>query len=290
VSTADQLSRALASAAPGTTIVLAPGAYAGKFTGTASGTSAAPITLCGPRSAVIDGGALKSGYTFYLDHANWWRVEGFSVEGGQKGVVTDASNHDLIDGLYVHNIGDEAIHLRDFSSYDTVSHNVVRATGLNTSFYGEGIYVGSAHKNWCRYSGCQPDASDYDVITGNDVAQTTAENIDIKEGTVGGLISGNLFNGTGMDPASATSWVNVKGNNWKITGNTGTDSVGNGLSDHQVYPGWGLNNVFTANVLTVNGPGYGIYVQSHRLTATVACDNKVAGAQQGLSNMSCASA
>jgi hypothetical protein len=290
VSTASQLRDALASAAPGTTLVLAPGVYAGQFKGTASGTSAQPITLCGPRSAVLDGGALKSGYTFYLDHANWWRVEGFSVEGGQKGVVTDASDHDLIDGLYVHNIGDEAIHLRDFSSYDTVTHNVVRDTGLNKSFYGEGIYIGSAHKNWCRYSGCKPDGSDYDVILGNDIAQTTAENIDIKEGTVSGLISGNHFDGTGMDPSAATSWVNVKGNNWKITGNTGIDSIGDGLSDHQVYPGWGLNNVFTANVLTVNGPGYGIYVQQERLASVVACDNKVAAAQRGLSNMACTSA
>jgi hypothetical protein len=290
VSTVSQLRHALAAVAPGTTIVLASGVYAGQFEGTASGSSASPITLCGPRDAVLDGGAVHSGYTLHLDHANWWRLEGFSVEGGQKGVVTDASDHDLIDGLYVHDIGDEAIHLRDFSSYDTVSHNEVQVTGLDTSFYGEGIYVGSAHKNWCRYSGCQPDGSDYDVITDNDIAQTTAENIDIKEGTVGGLVSGNHFNGTGMDPASATSWVNVKGNNWKLADNTGIDSIKDGLSDHQVYPGWGLDNIFTANMLTVNGPGYGIYIQSHRLGATVACDNQVAGAQQGLSNLACTSA
>ncbi|HEX9041136.1 MAG TPA: hypothetical protein VF838_08915 [Trebonia sp.] len=289
VSTASQLSHALATAVPGSTIVLAPGTYPGRFKASASGTAAQPITLCGPRAAVLDGGDIKKGYTFYLSHANWWRVEGFTVQGGQKGVVTDAASHDLIDGLYVHDVGDEAIHLRDFSSYDTVSHNEVRGTGQNRSFYGEGIYVGSAHKNWCRYSGCQPDGSDYDVITGNDIAQTTAENIDIKEGTVGGTISGNHFNGTGMDPSAATSWVNVKGNNWKITGNTGVDSIQDGLSDHQVYPGWGLDNIFTGNVLTVNGPGYGIFIQESRLASTVTCNNQVAGAQRGLSNLACSS-
>ena len=63
---------------------------------------------------------------------------------------------------------------------------MVRDTGLLRQFYGEGIYVGSAHKNWCKYSDCQPDASDDDIITGNDIADTTAENIDIKEGTTGG--------------------------------------------------------------------------------------------------------
>jgi hypothetical protein len=287
VSSADQLSQALASAAPGTTIVLAPGDYAGNFQATASGTAARPITLCGPRSAVLDGGAVQKGYTLHLDHASWWRLVGFSVTGGQKGVITDGSDHDLIDGLYVHDIGDEAIHLRDFSSDDTVTRSVIRATGLHSSFFGEGIYVGSANKNWCRYSGCKPDGSNGNIITDNSITQTTAESIDIKEGTTGGIVSGNHFDGTGMNSSSATSWVNVKGNDWKITGNTGSQSVQDGLSDHQVYPGWGLDNVFTGNVLTVNGPGFGIYVQRESLGVTVNCDNKAAGAQRGLSNLTC---
>ena len=93
---------------------------------------------------------------------------------------------------------------------------MVRDTGLLVAFYGEGIYVGTAHKNWCKYSGCQPDASDHDLIIGNDIANTTAENIDIKEGTTGGTISGNHLDGTGMVASAATSWVNVKGNDWTI--------------------------------------------------------------------------
>jgi hypothetical protein len=287
VSTARELSAALAAARPGETISLAAGTYEGKFTVTTSGTPSAPITLCGPRAAVLEGRGIKSGYGFHLDHASWWRVEGFTVEGAQKGIVADRASHDLLYGLYVHGTGDEAIHLRDFSSYDTVSHNVVRDTGLLVAFYGEGIYIGSAHKNWCRYSGCQPDGSDYDAITGNDIASTTAENIDVKEGTVGGVIAGNHLDGTGMVTSAATSWVNVKGNDWTITDNTGIASMGDGLSVHQVYPGWGNGNVFRANKLAVNGPGYGIYVQSKRLHTVVACDNKVTGAGRGFSTVQC---
>jgi hypothetical protein len=290
VSTAGQLGSALRAASPGETILLAPGTYSGHFTVTVSGTAAAPITLCGARAAVIDGGGIKSGYTFYLDHASWWRIEGFTVEGGQKGVVTDTSDHDLIYGLYVHGIGDEAIHLRSLSSWDTVSHNVIRATGLDVSFYGEGIYVGSAKHNWCRYSGCKPDESDHDVIIDNNVADTTAENVDIKEGTSFGTVIGNQFNGAGMNPSAATSWVNVKGNDWTITGNTGIDSNKDGFSDHQVYAGWGMNNVFESNHATVNGPGYGFYVQSKRLLDVVFCNNTVTGARRGFSNHACTSA
>jgi hypothetical protein len=286
VSTAAELSRALSAAHPGETIMLNPGVYQGEFVASTSGQAGAPITMCGSRSAVLEGESIRHGYVLHLDKASYWRVEGFTVEGGQKGVVTDGVTHDLIDGLYVHGTGDEAIHLRAFSSYNTVSHNVVRDTGLVTQFFGEGIYVGSANKNWCHYTGCQPDRSDYNKIIDNNIADTTAENIDIKEGTTGGLIEGNTLNGTGMVSSAATSWVNVKGNDWTIEDNVGTGSIANGFSVHQVYPGWGLDNVFLANRATVGGSGYGIYVQSHHLGTVVACNN-VASDAGGLTNVGC---
>jgi hypothetical protein len=285
VSTADQLAAALASAQPGTKIVLAPGVYQGDFAATVSGTSSAPITLCGGRNAILSGLSVTSGYTFYLHHASWWQLVGFTVTGGQKGVVTDGSSDDLIDGLYVHDTGDEAIHLRSFSSHDVVSHNLIRDTGLDEQAYGEGIYVGSAHKNWCRYSGCTPDASDDDTIIDNNIANTTAENIDIKEGTSGGTITGNMLSGAGMISSAATAWVNVKGNGWQILGNSGMNSVGDGYQVHQVYPGWGLQNTFVSNKAALSGTGVGIYVQSSALHTVVACSNTVSGAQ--LSNLPC---
>jgi hypothetical protein len=290
VSTAARLSHALSSAHPGQTIVLEPGVYEGNFTASTPGTAAAPITLCGSRSAVLKGPGINNGYVLHLDHASYWHVEGFTVEGGQKGVVADGVTHDLIDGLYVHGTGDEAIHLRSFSSYNVVSHNVIRNTGLLVAFFGEGIYVGSANKNWCKYSGCQPDRSNDNRIIDNNIAGTTAENIDIKEGTTGGVISGNILNGTGMVSSAATSWVNVKGNDWLIKDNTGTHSIGNGFSVHQVYPGWGLDNVFRNNKAIVDGPGFGIYVQSHHLGTVVQCSNTATGAAGGMTNFGCSGA
>ena len=287
VSTASALSHALSAAHAGETIVLEPGVYEGNFVASKPGTAAAPITLCGSRSAVLEGPGINGGYVLHLDHASYWHVEGFTVEGGQKGVVADGVTHDLIYGLYVHGTGDEAIHLRSFSSYNIVSHNVIRNTGLLVAFFGEGIYVGSANKNWCKYSGCQPDRSNYNRIIDNNIADTTAENIDIKEGTTGGVISGNILNGTGMVKSAATSWVNVKGNDWLIKGNTGTDSDDDGFSVHQVYPGWGLDNVFKNNRAIVDGPGFGIYVQSHHLGTVVRCNNVARGAAGGMTNEGC---
>jgi hypothetical protein len=288
VSSAGELRNALASARPGETIVLAAGTYDGDFALSRSGTQSTPITLCGPRDAVLAGESIASDYTVHLEHVSWWRLMGFTVQGGQKGIVADGSSNDLLYGLYVHSTGDEAIHLRDFSSHDTISHSVVRDTGLLAQFFGEGIYVGSAHKNWCRYSGCQPDRSDDDIIVDNNIAGTTAENIDIKEGTTGGQIAGNQFNGTGMVESASTAWVNVKGNGWLITDNAGVDSIKDGFQVHRVYHGWGMDNTFRGNRVNVNGPGYGFYIQSKKLNATVACDNTVSGAASGFSTISCA--
>src|SRR6201995_3247592 len=169
VSSASALKSALSSAHPGQTIGLAARVYPGDFTASHAGTASAPITLCGSRGAVLQGDSVKKGYTFYLDHASWWRVEGFTVQGGQKGGVAAGAAHYLLDGLYVHGNVDEGIHLRSFSRYDVISHCVVRDTGRLDSSFGEGLYVGSAHKNWCRYSGCQPDGSDHHTPTGNNI-------------------------------------------------------------------------------------------------------------------------
>jgi hypothetical protein len=281
------LKRALATAAPGTVILLAPGTYSGRFSATQSGTASAPITLCGSRDAIVDGGGTKSGYTLYLNGASWWRLIGFSVQGGQKGLVTDHATHVLIWGLYVHDIGDEGIHLRSFSTDNIVEGVTVRNTGLLTAGFGEGIYVGSANKNWCKYAGCNPDASDRNIVRNNDIAQTTAENIDIKEGTTGGLIANNRLSGDGMVASAASAWVNVKGNSWTITGNVGKHSLKDGFQVHRVYTGWGQANVFQSNTAQVDGPGYGFYVQSSSLATVLTCDNTAIGAALGLSNAQC---
>ncbi len=287
VSDANALTQALGHASAGQVIVLAPGNYKGQFTASGDGTAAAPITLCGPRSAVLEGASVKKGYVLHLSAAHWWRVFGFTVQNGQKGVMADQSGHNVIGGLAVHTIGDEAIHLRNFSSDNVVEGNVVSDTGRRRTKFGEGIYVGTAHSNWCTYSNCKVDNSDRNIIRDNTVSNTTAENIDIKEGTSNGVIQGNHLSGVGMDSSAATAWVNVKGNNWTVADNVGADSNKDGFQVHQVWPGWGENNVFRGNQANVNASGWGYYVQSESLHAVIACTNAATGAGSGTTNQPC---
>ncbi|MCW3005143.1 MAG: uncharacterized protein JWQ20_4441 [Conexibacter sp.] len=288
VSTAADLHRALVDARPGQAIRLANGRYEGNFVATAKASAEAPIQLCGSRGAILDGGQTDGSYTLQLSGATYWQVSGLTVTGGKKGVMVDAGVGNRIEGLMVTSVGDEAIHLRTNSTDNVVASNTVRDTGLRSAKFGEGIYIGSAESNWCQISNCEPDRSDRNVIEGNDVRGTTAEAVDIKEGTSGGVLRGNTFDGSAM--VESDSWVDVKGNGWRIEDNSGTAAPKDGFQVHEVVDGWGRDNVFRGNTGTVGAPGYVVDVAGPRAlqdSTTVTCDNSAGGAGSGLSNVTC---
>ena len=286
VSDAKGLADALAAAQPGNVIALKDGVYEGKFVAKNPGTKDQPIHLCGGAGAILDGGGVNGGYVLHLDGASYWQVLGLSIRNGQKGLMADHVQGALIQGLTVEQIGDEGIHLRNFSSDNVVRGNTVRNTGNRRDTFGEGIYVGTAQSNWSTVSGGQPDNSDRNLVEGNTITDTTSESIDIKEGTTGGRVLNNVFDGSKFSGSHADSWIDVKGNGWLIQGNQGRNSKLDGFQTHAVVDGWGKDNVFKANSAEVNGPGYG-FAFTPVLTNTVSCDNKVVNAEKGFGNIPC---
>ncbi|TFD53170.1 hypothetical protein E3T46_04285 [Cryobacterium sp. Hh11] len=284
VASADELSSALIDAAPGDVIGLADGNYQGNFVATTSGTVDEPITLCGGTDSVLDGGDPMNGYVMHLDGAQYWNLVGFSVTNGQKGVMADGTVGSTIRALTVSTIGDEAIHLRRFSTDNTVADNTVFDTGLRKPKFGEGVYIGTADSNWCEISGCQPDRSDRNTVTGNSFSQTTSEAVDVKEGTSNGIVSHNTFDGSAL--SEADSWVDIKGNGWVIDSNTGTNSLRDGFQTHEILDGWGTDNIFRNNTAAVNGPGFG-YSMTPELSNIVECNNTATGAAEGVMNVTC---
>ena len=261
VSNAGALQRALEGARPGDVIRLADGTYTGRFSAATSGTRAAPITLQGSRRAVLDGDGVKGGYAFHLT-ADYWVLRGFSITNAQKGLMADAANHNLIDGLAVFHIGDEAIHFRSFSTRNTVQNCVIHDTGLRRPKFGEGVYLGSAVSNWRKHSNGNPDASDFNRVLNNRFGPNVrAEAIDIKEGSRGGEIRGNVFDGRGMSGENyADSWVDVKGNSYLIAENRGSRATRDGFQTHVILDGWGRDNVFRANHADVQAEGLGFRI------------------------------
>jgi hypothetical protein len=278
VHSADELEQAVRSAKPGDVIRLAPGTYEGKFVAQSSGTREQPIFLCGDASSVLDGGGIKKGYAFHLNKANFWRLIGFTVRNSQKGVMADTTNGSIIQGLSVHEIGDEAIHLRNFSTGNIVQYNKIYNTGLRREKFGEGVYLGSAESNWKNVTGGRMDKSDNNVVRGN-VIRATAEAIDIKEGTSGGRIVGNVFDGSALGGDKFNdSWVDVKGNNYVIDGNTGKKTNEDGFQTHEIVDGWGTGNVFRKNIIDLDG-GTGVGINDTAGGNRIDCDNKVSGGE-----------
>ena len=287
VSTASQLKSALKTAAPGDTIVLADGTYTGKFVAATSGTAAAPITLAGSRGAVLTTGSVGSGYAVNLtgDH---WNLSGFTVAIAKKGVVLDGSNGSRLDGLDVGSIGEEAVHVRENSTGAVIVNSSIHHTGQTDAGYGEGIYVGSAQSNWESVTGSAstPDRSDGVVIESNTIWATSAEGIDVKEGTTGGRIAGNRFVDAGLSGANyADSWVDVKGNGYTVENNWGSGALTDAFQVHVASAGWGQGNLFRGNGQLSGVPGFEVNVQSTAAGTVVAC--ALSGAGRGLSNIPC---
>ena len=307
------LRAALAAARPGQTITLADGRYSGRparggddgdepgrYMITTSGTAAAPITLRGSRAAVIDGDGPGGGYVLHLVGASHWVLRGFTASSGSKGIVLDRSSHDVLDDLHVTDIGAEGVHLRDSSSDNVLSSSEIDHTGVKQQGFGEGVYLGSASSSWGRYSGGQPDRSDRNQVLDNHLHDTAAENIDVKEGTSGGLVRGNTLDGDGTaGQNSADSWIDVKGSDYLIERNHGVHTAAasepadcargrearfcSGFEVHTPIEGSGARNTFRGNRLEVDAPGAGIWLQHTAVDRgnVIGCDNEVVGAGAG---------
>jgi hypothetical protein len=315
VTTAAQLKAALAGAAPGQTIQLAPGTYRGSFVAQKAGTAGAPITLAGPANALLinDGpsgdapscpapaAGYDSGYGLWLYNAPYWNLKGFTVQESKKGIIADNSPHTVIDGVYVHHVDEEGVHFRKSSSDSVLRNSRITDTGLVQPGYGEGVYLGSAGSNWaCHGNSGGVDKSDRVQVIGNKIGPNiTAEPIDVKEGTFDGVIRGNTFDGQGITGEnSADSWIDVKGIGYTIEDNTGTfrtpGVLANGYETHNPgttpsFPN-GCGNLWRNNRSDLGGAGeYAV-----KITSTSKCksdpnvvyaSNTVTGAKKGLTNV-----
>ncbi|MER7621364.1 right-handed parallel beta-helix repeat-containing protein [Streptomyces sp. NPDC126503] len=281
VSTTAQLRTALANARPGDTIRLADGTYTGNFKATTPGTATARIVLTGSSRAVLTAGG---GYGLHLNGASYWTVAGITVTGGQKGIMTDAADGVVIDGVTVHGLDMEGVHFRNSSRNGILKNSRVYDTGNDGRGMGEGVYVGSANT--------LSDRSDNVLIIDNVIGPDVGgESVDIKEGTTGARIIGNTFDGRGLTGVHYDdSWVDVKGNNVLVEGNRGVNTTNNGFETHSQQSGWGCGTVFRdnhADLTGATGPKrLAIHVahQSGSCRTTVYASNTVTGGY-GLTNI-----
>ena len=292
LTTAAAIQSAMQNAAPGATILIAPGTYVGRFSSSRSGTSASPIVLrsCDPASpAILSGSSVSDGsYGIHLtgDH---WEIRDLVVTRYQKGIVVDNGNHNLLTGLEVHDIGDEGVHFRDGSSYNTLDRSTIHDTGQYQSGFGEGAYVGS-----------DVNSSYEHTVIGNVIRQTvfaggiTAEHIDVKEGADGTIVEYCTFNGSGISGNNgADSFVDVKGVNTIVHSNQGSRNGNPAVVDafqvrtHGTVYATGSNNSFHGNRVDLDAiSGYVVYATSATTGTTAFNDTRMGGGNLYSSNVS----
>ena len=257
------LQQALLNAQPGDKIIIKAGTYIGNqgssgdgdafFFSGKDGTAALPIIVESEdplNPAVLSGSTTEISYVLYLT-GDYWEIKNLKVKTGRQGIVLDHSNHSLVYGCEIFEIGQEGIHLRDGSSQNKIENCLVRDTGKKVTGFGEGIYVGSDFGKWSRYSS---DCND-NIITGCTIGpNVTAEHIDIKEGTLGTIVENCTFNGTGIvGDHFSDSFIDVKGNKCIIRNNTGyrnqNEKIADAFQVHEQMLGQGIDNQFLNNTL-----------------------------------------
>lgn len=149
---------------------------------------------------------------------SYWEIRDLIVCEGQKGIFLQQSEHSMISGCEVYNIGAEAIHIIDNSSYNLVENCYVHDAGTLYPQYGEGVYIGSS-KNTEGYGyECH-----YNTVRGCSFGPNiAADHVDIKEYTIGNLVENCTFDGTGMKGQNGgDSFVEIKGNHTIVRNNIG---------------------------------------------------------------------
>ena len=272
VSTVSDLTSATLAAKAGDTIWVAPGKYelpstnckndtfvnsTGRDCGLiwlgADGTKTNPIVLAGSDPVdlpEIFSSDYKHNYGIHVT-GNYVILKNLKIHSFSKGVVFDNSVGALMEDCEVYHTGNEIVHVRDSSQQVTLNRNFIHGSGYEIAKYGEGIYVGTYNTGWASSQQADRDAgfwgtdasqhrySGYDwrvndtKITCNIVSGTTAENIDVKEGTVRGFVQGNMFIGDSLDYNGEVSYddanIDMKGASWTVTGNYFYNSKKQGL-------------------------------------------------------------
>ena len=228
VSSTQELLDALENAKAGDEIVLREGIYQndkwyGKwaaFWAEADGTPEHPIILRSEdpaHPATICGVTQENKYALNII-GSYWEIRDLKVCEAAKGIFLQRSEHSIISGCEVCEIGQEGIHIIDNSSYNLVTDCRIHDTGTTTPKYGEGVYIGSA-KNATDYGfDCH-----YNTVRGCSFGPNiAADHVDIKEYTLGNTVEYCTFDGTGMQGENGgDSFVEVKGNHAVIRYNTG---------------------------------------------------------------------
>lgn len=211
------IQKALDVALPGETINLAPGIYLQDFVTKRGGKEGSPITITGPREAIVRGAG--RGRVAEINHS-YITLSGFTIDGKFASSNSEKSYRDKliyalgkepkvgITGTRIYNMdimnaGGECIRLRYFTRFSEIAYNTIKNCGVHDFSFdaggknGEGVYIGTAPEQLKdkKNPTSDPDESSNNWIHHNDFDTQGNECVDIKEGATRNVIENNKCTG-----------------------------------------------------------------------------------------------
>jgi len=242
------IQKALDEAAPGSVVELAAGEYLQDVRTRRDGLVDAPITVKGPREAVVRGGG--GGHVVEVNH-DFHVLTGFTIDGlvgrpdersgyrskllwvqrTQPGAgVTGLRVH----GMVIRNALGECVRLRYSAVANEIAHSIIANCGREDYAFGgdskngEGVYIGTAPEQ--RANGVNPtsetDRSNRNRIHDNVIETNGNECIDVKEGSSENVLEENSC--TGQRDADSGG-IGVRGNGNVLRRNVIFGNVGPGI-------------------------------------------------------------
>jgi hypothetical protein len=292
------LQDALNRAQPGDVIRLAPGDYRGAVRSVRDGTKARPISICGPKTAVVRGTEYDQ-RIFEINHDNLI-LDGFTIDGyfgtnpndknAYAGKLIYAIGTEPGDGpsdnrflnMTFTNAGGECVRLRYFAQHNEIANSTFRTCGLYDFKYdeggknGEAVYIGTAPEQQGMNGAPDKakDRSDFNWVHDNDFVTKGNECVDIKENSSKNLVESNKCTGQ-RDKESGG--FDSRGNRNTFRFNESFKNKGAGIRFGGDGKKDGILNVAYGNVIRDNGP-YGI--QMTRNPQRLICGNTISGVKR----------
>ena len=268
------INQALSTAQAGDVIMVGAGSYTELVRSVRDGEASRPIRLIGADGASLTPLA-PTDRLVQFDH-RYLTLEGFRLSGADKLLWLQKTKGVRVLRNTFESGGGECIRLKYFATDNEVAKNTIKGCGkvnfdypAGTHKNGEGIYIGTAPEQLISKNPTpEPDASDRNWIHDN-IIETKAECVDIKEGASANLIQANRCTGQ-IDPDGSA--FDSRGNGNYFIANAATSVVGAGVRLGGDTKEDGQNNVVIGNELRSTG-GYAVKLENPSQRAV--CGNTI---------------
>jgi parallel beta-helix repeat protein len=187
-------------------------------------------------------------------------LDGFTITNFQQGLfVEGASRHIVVQNCTIHDVGQEALHVKENSSFVTIEGCTIYNTQvIGGCCNGEGIYVGTS-------SSGPLDNTNNVTVRNNRIHDTTDEGIELKPGTHHCVVEGNdlYANNTKISSPAGAIEVNHRDNpaqSW--SGNPEHLVRNNRIHDNKAGIRLGTGATAYNNVIYNTGGYPGIFVDN----------------------------